>query len=751
MRLIINGLDIDLYDKSTIAQTKQANDLSNIATRQANYTNKFKVPATANNVRAFDNMGLPGNNSLIPYRKNECYLYGDSGECFVRKGWAVITDSSGDYEVTIYDGIYELYKAIENTNLSDYGLTEIDHVKNVANVIATWVNGNTLNYRYILADFNGKTGNTEIGEVNIDYIMPSVKVSYLWDKIFAETGFTYSGSIFLTQAFKNLWLTYPKGLNAGDADVLKFKSEDYSFYTPRSLAQITNPPTFVLNKYYAKYNSTITNALVSTSNHIHMKVAESGTYRIKVTGTVKALYRYGQDVIDASGGTIPDIAYTSPYSIKICKNADSYVPYYAPIAKSVADNIAYNTAFDGETTIVLQANETVGVIIQYPFTSNRVFYVDAEDSELTVELYRISEADVNFTQSLSDFSTKDFLTEIVQRFGLTIFTSKENPLNYEFRTLQEVLQNTEFADWSDKFSKRVSEAYTLGQYAQRNYLRYKYNDEESTYNDGYISVNNENLADTKDIIKSKTYSPEKDPVQFLGRATNVYKLWDKEPNTGEDAETNPYSFKPLDKRYHFLRAERYNDTITAYSELLTTSTTTSGYFIENFFELGYQDAVTNYYQPFQQIFDNVQVLTCELWLKEADVANIDFRKLYYFKQTGNYYLLNKINNYIPGNTTKAEFVRVRYSVAPPPPKELVMTELTGTGGVLTATFTINYTVPTLMFQYSNDYGITWINSAGGSTSPRTKSDLPTGVVYYVRMHDPINGITSNYYSVLLNP
>jgi hypothetical protein len=103
----------------------------------------------------------------------------------------------------------------ENTTLGDLNLTGLTHTKDVATVVNTFT-ATTLPYKYILADYNGQatytstSGGTSATTINVDYLVPSVKVSYLWDNLFSTYGFTYSGSIFSSPDFTNLYLTYPK-------------------------------------------------------------------------------------------------------------------------------------------------------------------------------------------------------------------------------------------------------------------------------------------------------------------------------------------------------------------------------------------------------------------------------------------------------------------------------------------------------------------------------------------------------------
>jgi hypothetical protein len=120
---------------------------------------------------------------------------------------------------------------------------------------------------------------------------------------------------------------------------------------------------------------------------------------------------------------------------------------------------------------------------------------------------------LNFTNALAGFTTKDFIYEVTQRFGLTPYKDKYTN-NYVFKTLSEIVSTTGAIDWTDKFQNVVSEKYIYGDYAQKNLMQYKYND-DATYNDGSILINNQNIADSKVIIKSKLYSPDLDLVIIL--------------------------------------------------------------------------------------------------------------------------------------------------------------------------------------------------------------------------------------------
>ena len=218
MKLFINDIELDLPSNLKIARTKQVNDIGSLNNRQANFTQKIKLPKTKQNRLALNNLGSPADVSRIPYERNSIFLYNDTGQCEIYNGWGVITNTDRFYNLTIYDGSIDFYKAIENKNLIDIDLSDLTHTKNTATVVSSWNAASP--YRYIIADYNGKLffddGGTEV--LNIDYLVPSVNVKWLWDRVFSFFGFTYTGNVFQIEEFTNLWMTFPKGINNATTD-----------------------------------------------------------------------------------------------------------------------------------------------------------------------------------------------------------------------------------------------------------------------------------------------------------------------------------------------------------------------------------------------------------------------------------------------------------------------------------------------------------------------------------------------------
>ncbi len=650
--LYINGDVADLAPGTVIAQTRQVNDLNSLNNRQASYTNKFNLPKTAHNVRLFNHLSFAGNTSNIPYQKNECSLYSSSGECFVYNGWAVLSDGGDTYEAVIYDGIIDLYKEIENKNLSELGLTDITHDKTFNNIKDSW--DTPLNYTYILADYNGdNTVNNPAStglSANLDYLVPAVRVSYLWQRIFDKYNFGRSGSIFDSDDFKSLWLTLPKGIpNIQEQNTLVYEGRTPSAYPANTIPSLR----FIMNvgenavetqDYVTLQQGSQESGSVSKK---HIRIQQSGRYKLELTGQIKA------HVNTYYASNLPSAA-----TMYICKN-DQFTPLVNLRPwKLIQDRQPPEQPIIFMEEMNLEAGDTLCFLILSPNQPPGDFYLEPL-TIFDIKLTHVTYSSMDFNEAFTDFPIRDFLTEIVQRFGLTMYRRKYEK-HYDFLTLAESLEQSPMEDWSKKFVRKKNEEYITGDYAQQNWFRYLYNDKEQSHNDGYLTVANTNLPDSTNLYTSRIYSPERAKTTYLNRETNVYRLWDKEvvENPGENQP--PIKYKALDKRYYLIRGDLKETGIYLQSNANSIqSGQCSKYYLEKYDGLPFYSIIDTYYAPLRRVLQNALVITAELWLSEADVANFDFKKRYYFEQLGGSFIMNKITNYIPGKTAACELLRVQ--------------------------------------------------------------------------------------------
>jgi hypothetical protein len=629
--LYINGLEVELKGVVSIPLNKQANDINNITTRNSNFTQSIKLEKTARNVRIFENSSLVGNQSDFPYKKNRADLIdADTGEHLIYDGWAVLLESTeNEYVLTIYDGSIDFYRAIENITITDCGISALNHIKSIANIIDTWTDEEKP-YRYIIADYNGK--NEFDGKLNIDYQVPSASVEFIWQRVFDFIGFTYEGSIFSNEKFKDLWLTFPKPTGEVEPNEILINSQTSSeqpytawYYNGNALLQETryNIDLFRENFASAYANLLNTNLVVpDVSTPIEwtspvfssIQILQQGTYSFNLTG--------------AEGITFRLQVFTA------------------------LNEVIINNTFQNSVIFNANQGDIVRVLAVVTTGANQLTPIGLDG--VSVDFNFIDGYAVNFEEIFIDFKVSDFIREIVIRFGLTPYKDKYRN-HIRFLTLNELLQNEEIDNWKDKFNRKLSEKYTFGNYAKRNNFKYRYNDDGGNFFDGFIEIENENLPEEVNLFQSRIYAPETQQRFMVNDNYRVYKIWEREI---KDDET--VNYKDLDNRFYFQRSEKRILNIQLISELTATEADSYFFFKESYFRIGFNECINDFYSSIKTIFDKSKLVTIEAYLKPVEFASLDLSRLIYIPQLSSYYLINRASNFVKNKPTKIELIEVDY-------------------------------------------------------------------------------------------
>lgn len=708
MKLFINSFDIDLDESKPIARTLQVNDIANLQSRQSNFSPTFNIPKTQKNINSFRKLGIVGINSQIPYQRNSVRLFNDNGECVILDGWAVINEVSDVYRCNIYDGNIDLWKSIENKTLSDLDLTAINHNKTLQSVIESWNDASL--YKYILADYNGKMDYSNGNIINIDYLIPSAKVSYLWVQIFNTYGYTFEGSVFNTFDFQNLWLTYGKELG-GDAE----------------------PPKVEI------YNNTSFDTGITGINEVdlvHLNPAPT----------------QGQFVLPANIDYV--VEFTGSIVITNTLNFDVEVDQLPPFDGSpffvegdlqvYINNVLVNSNLTNTQTIQVNQGDVLSfkISVDDNLEIQNVIFIGGG---LVFEF--IEGFIVDFNDSFIEFKIRDFISEILNRFSLTPFKDKYSN-HYRFLTLDERLQTSNIIDWSDKFIEVDKTNYTFGAYAQKNNFTYKYNDQEGDYYDGAINVNNVNLPDEKNVFNSLIYSPESETGLINGTDSNIYKFWDKEIK-----EDGTIKYKGLKKRFYFLRFENvsFETAQKIGSEVLLIDDVFNVAPFERWTQLRMLDIIGKYYSNYQLILQDSQLVNARINLSEIDFNDIDLTELVYIKQLANYYLINKVKNYVSGVPTIVELIRVRYTTEIFTNQFNILISLENVDvdtACLNLTFQNDFELNYFNIQYSTDNGINWSDNFVNLNATRPPYCLPYVQNTLYRVFNPFTGqIESNILNI----
>ncbi|MBW2961278.1 hypothetical protein [Mesonia aestuariivivens] len=658
IRFYINDFRVDMYDGQKIGYTKQVNSLKNLSSRQTNFSKSFKVPATPKNVKNFEGLGMTGTNSNMPYQKNTAMLF-VGNLCLIAKGWTIYRGKKGnDFDINIYDGNIDFFKELDNVKFEDVDIPELSHIKNIEEIKSNWENGNDY-YKYLLADYNGKT-HFEIGlnkYINTDYLIPSVKTSFLWEKIFQTFGFTFSGAIFDTQAYKDLFLTYPKGVISGQSgDVFADIEVNISNFVGFERSKV-HPMT--LNENYDDYTDAVTvetsidqgsyNICPWDSNQVYSyyQVPENGYYKIRVTGSLDTNILGFQKAIVLLG--------KNKHQQEQTQIANLYSIFQTDEAN------LHQIDWENMTDQYYNAGDTI--MIFWFYNSSSSFSVSSpKNYNIKLEVSKINQTEIDQTSFFKGLTPKDFYREIMWRFGLTPFPSKDSN-HLDFLTYDERI-NGDVEDWSDFYigsEEEDSEEYILGDYAKRNYFRFKYNGEEQDFNDGYFDIENENLDDNINVITSKTYSPNEFPVPFLIGNQNedipVLELWEKEVKQ-EDGET-VIEYKARDSRFSFVKERVLNTAVNIGSEQLGETNSATKLRVVDNADYSFQKLKEEYYSPMDVLFNRVLLITTKFKLNISKFDSFDLKKRIYVKQKGGEFLVDKMKkSHLTDDITECKLIKI---------------------------------------------------------------------------------------------
>lgn len=600
VELWLGGVSLDLYQDTDIKHTLQINDVAEVKDRQASYTNSFKLPKTPKNVRTLDGLGIHSSTSNIPYLKPDALLKID-GFDFLTQAWVQITSTDDEYSVSIYSGIIEFFKIFENKTIGDYltaELTEINHNKNLTTVINTQ-NDDTLKYTYLFADFNGRTHRKSNGNVvNIDYVVPSVLVSYLFEKIHTKAGYTFSGEFLTFDDYINWWISYPKAPEDDGSTV----------YFDETKTDITFSPPGAEGSFGFTFNNGGSNGV---------KILEKGIYNILTEGTAGL-----NEPIPSGLGNLT-------------------FNFYATI-----NGIEINLAPQME----LNENDVIDI-----------FYdINADWNGSASMHFKIRKLeDISFTEEFKDLKVSDLLKDVYNFMGLTPNIDNVNR-SIEYLTNERRFKNASTEDWSNYLVSIDKETYKFGSsYAQNNLFKYKYNDQEDNQSDGSLFIDNKNLDEEKTVFTSITYSVEKELLSdfyvnsSLTQKVSIYKLYEKEPQDG----STELKYKPLSKRYFYLRMNKVNTSVDIGSDIQDLEQTNSIIKFGEFRDLTMGYIIGKYYKDFKNVINQSVIWNVTLNVPYPKLLNLDLTKVLYFDQLQQYCFINKIS--FDDSKTTAELVRIK--------------------------------------------------------------------------------------------
>jgi hypothetical protein len=565
--LWINNQLVDLSPKVNIALTRQCNKLNDPSNRQADYSNQFKIPPTANNKRICGMPHVVASDSINPYTKLPA-TYIENGSELVSNGVAIIEEFNGDINVTIYSGIYDFFNTIGDKDIRELDLSEADHVFNLANVQA----GNTSDkYVYPLIQWGATDKDNDI--VDIRYQRPALKASFVIDKIFESAGYQKGGDVFNSQSYSNLVIPIVEDSLIDTEAVLlanSFKAHTENIYV---MAQGSNIINRINLSYFGSgdsYNSTEGLYQNIVRNNSVGAYAPSLGYRYVATKQVNVNVNFGMYARVTTARTFFWIVKNGQFN----PNSENFFRYaFEPGIGGI-----YYIEFSLEN-IRLEPGEYIEFLSEaslieiYP--TGELLGNPLDYSYISVTALNTTEIGQNIYMSrlVPAVKQKDLLKDLMIAYCLvpqydpltrtinfvqfdaigenkakatTVFLPSIGSIDPRaiegYKKQIKILVDKYSVDWSNKLDIKsgYSVKYRFSEYAQTNYIKWAQDDDRAEEGTGIIFIDDNTLELKKDLFTT-TLAASIQEVNFKG-------------NVGVNI-----------KRYTRVEADQYN-ALTDYSE-----------------------------------------------------------------------------------------------------------------------------------------------------------------------------------------
>jgi hypothetical protein len=711
---------LDLYEEEDIPVTFSVDEFKNVAEKVQSYSKAFNLPATKRNNQIFSNLFevtmVQDVFSFNPYIKTPCMLK-ENGfilfDGFLRLIDIQDKEAEISYNVNLYSEAIALADVLQNKTLQDIDLSELDHTYDKTNIKKSWyepdVSGlpllnplSTASYAYnallgvnetnvLKYPFVDWTGNVLIS-INpnptgptLDFpqlssleqaFRPFINVKYLINRIFADTDFTWTSTLFDTTDFGRLFMDFNWG---GDGI-----------------------PT-ARNTYNGKWEKVGTlSSNVGTGSYKEVRLVPTSVEPLLTDSTVPPTYQGNP-------------ALANPYIITAVEDNEIYNISYnfkfknSGVAQSLDFRWLHTTAAGVNTSINVNNGTILGSFGQrvgsFAIALNTGDTLKAQFSASpSIEQHQVVPSQAQIIKSSSTMTSAglltlrgelnqwDFLKGIMTMFNIVSLPDEVNPSNINFETYTDVFiknPNSTQLDWTEKIDVSEMKLTPLGDLNKKTIFKFVEDDDDYTFNvyknavgghlygskvydasglnllQGEEEIVAEPFAATvpkplfsqfPDFVTPAIFSANEDATEFEGFDNAPRIMYNNgRKDTGVTYYIPPANLLSSENQSHFLQ-------FTHLTDIATISGTRDFHFGEcqlinpigasvpdNLFNLYWLPYYNELYNP------NTRIMTLKVNLTPSDINTFKFYDTVFIKNR--LFRVNKID-YKPNDLAKVEFILI---------------------------------------------------------------------------------------------
>lgn len=612
IELFVKGQAVDIAPNTKITLNFASNIFGDISKITPSNSLTISLPKTPKNESIFG-VAMYTN---TPYKRWDAELYINGVEV-IDTAYLVLLSVSDTYEVALYWGVVTALQSLKD---SDKTLADINEVLQITYGGSLWWNNwntkggmtmdgvatrNLINASYSVGAVdlpNDTTARTQYA------LLPSVKVSWLWNSVVADNGLNIQAPASFTRALKNLALPFATH-NTSGAFNAEYIAQKYSF-TRRGQEAVL--------MFYggesqgdASYEVKPIYATIKLDGRNHSGTTVGVVSNISGRATCNAnISLYAGTVVDSADLCLAH--YSASNELK--QEYRTNIPW-ANANKSGKVSCDVKTEEGDYIVFYVRLHKQTGFDASVPERSEIKAFSFAVECEVEGTTEQVMGGMINTRDNLPTIKQLDFIKALCAMYGLwaTLVDGVVHLVKYA-----ELYDGSHAVlDWSHKLVGSgdydpTKTTYTLADYAQRNTLQYKEDDTVKVDASGALVVDNETLDKEKEMVTLPFSASDGDVIPHLA--------WKNEENTE-------------------LEEQKVEQRIMELSEKLSITNTTATL---KFGNLSFAKLVDSHYAVWQKIMRNPIVIEEKIRLTEIDIKELDYRRPIYLQKYGATFAIDKV-------------------------------------------------------------------------------------------------------------
>jgi len=477
-KLVANGEILDIFKDEEILLSDNVTGLFDLGVLPADFTRQISLPGTKKNNAFFEhcydisvyNPDTFATNIKVPAYFDFDGIYLAQGYLQLNKVNVLANKFIDSYEVSIYGSLSSFAREISRSFLTDMtsSLAHLDHTASLENITGSWVfQLNSGSVVYPLAEYGQKLTYTPEnqffgidsgeGSMFVQDFKPSVRVKEVWDAIFREYGFTYTGSFFNEPFLDNVYMVCNNSLRYPI-----FEEENLETYGQGKIAPVSGSTDTVLTAgtpLLLPYYNILTNPAqafdtdISYNVEYPTKLRGELTLNFKVTklSAGRGVPSFELHVKDLSGTSVSITTlvnfnrfFDQVYGGYVSQNIDTETTKYTLSTE-------FNTAYlpSGSYKFAIEYNNEYGSNFSVTLDPNG----ELKSSLAITKVGNVGEGWVMNIGRNMPFGTKgikkiDFIKGIQKKFNLVMYPSKTQQNEYIVETFNKWYKEGEIKDFN---------------------------------------------------------------------------------------------------------------------------------------------------------------------------------------------------------------------------------------------------------------------------------------------------------------